>query len=478
MIRDLGRLRGRQDVAALGRGGFFSRVLGPGFVRLEPRSIDGAIEAAGRVLVQPGTGGLPVGQARVDGEKGVVVLARGGEPNERPAWVSLERVFRAIDASPARQTLLILDIMRPVADPIGGLLPDDVASRVARILEDSAARPGRLLVLCACGPGQVSWDSVARGRSVFNAYVEEALRGWADVEPGSGNRDGRVSAKELAAYVEAHVGRWARVNRDAEQTPVLLGDGRDFPIAPRGMGRLGPRLELPEAPAYPEWLVQGWERRDRFAAEGAARVAPRAFRLFEASLLRVESAWRSGGDAGTLRDRWLAEADKLAPMIDRVRIIPHPSPRSLALTVSLGARPDEAIAAALADLLATRDMIPTGSKPEEIEAARAKRLADFAAKVKDKSDVALALAVFEAAAALDRPTPENILFLDGLLRARQPDPISIETRFLRRLAGMAESARAAGAGIMPPAAWPTSTIRLALGHGPPRGAEPRPGRGP
>ena len=126
-------------------------------------------------------------------------------------WVMLGDVLKKVASHPARNKLLILDLHPLPSDPRLGLLEADVGTEVREaVLRDPATK---WLVLTSASAGEVPATSEAIGRSIFSLYLEEGLRGWADVaEPGS-SPDGRVTAKELATYVRERVGRWVRRNR-------------------------------------------------------------------------------------------------------------------------------------------------------------------------------------------------------------------------------------------------------------------------
>ena len=102
-----------------------------------------------------------------------------------------------VSTCPARNRLVLLDLMRPLADPIKGILADDTPARIGQAI-DAAKLSGDLFVLSACDTGQQSWVSQELGRSVFVLAIEEGLRGQADLEggkrrwPGDGQRTGAV----------------------------------------------------------------------------------------------------------------------------------------------------------------------------------------------------------------------------------------------------------------------------------------------
>src|SRR5262249_41660173 len=144
-----------------------------------------------------------------------------------------------------------------------------------------------LQVLCACAPGQVSQMAESVRQSAFGYYLKQGLGGAADGYNADGRRNRRVSVMELAEFVTARVDRWAR-DRNARQTPVLLGKGKDFELT---------RYDtLPAAPAveplaYP--FADAWAIRDQWLANDY-RFLPWQFRQLQAHLLRAEQRWAGG----------------------------------------------------------------------------------------------------------------------------------------------------------------------------------------
>ena len=228
------------DVTSLRAGRWFSRTIGSGGSTITAGHLGSALDAlAGlrsnetlvAVLCSPARIGI---RSTGSGESDEIFVMPGGRAEGLSGWVPLRDVLGMLSRSPAKRVLLLLDVMRPLVDPVRGQLVDDVAAHVASGLADSSGSASRhIAVLCAASTGQVSWASEVWGRSVFLAYAEEGLSGWADLEPVTGNRDGRVSLNELVDYVVPRVNRWAVRCRGVRQTPVLLGSRDDFPIAPR-----------------------------------------------------------------------------------------------------------------------------------------------------------------------------------------------------------------------------------------------------
>jgi hypothetical protein len=368
--------------------------------------------------------------------------------------VRVDDVIGRLSKRGPRHRLLVLDLHPAPGDPRLGDLGGDLATAVRDLVEHQLADPPT--VLTSCDAGQEPLWSETLGRSVFSYYLEEGLRGWADTAEPGGAPDGRVTVQELAAYVRARVDRWARRNRGVRQTPALHPlDGGDFPVVVLGRSGPAPHLALPDIkdrPTYPAWLLDGWKLRDRWRAEGIDRDAPRIVAVLEATLLAAERDWRGGADPDRLR---AALADAIRRLRDRlgpVRTFPHPRPVSIALAEALGQAPDGALNDAVKALLTKRGTPPPDQKPAETEAADAKWIAEFFAGLKptDDLDLSLGAAAFRVAADDPEPKRDTLVFLDRLLRTRQPRPLYVETLALQRLAALPERA------------WRPPTVRLAL----------------
>ena len=146
------------------------------------------------------------------------------------------------------------------------------------------------------------------------------------------------------------------------------------------------------------------------------------------------AAWRGGVDPDRVRTELERAVASSTREFETARSSPHPIPRSLALALALGEKPDERVSQAMVKLLQDRADPGQGQKPEELAAARTKQAAEFQKATAGASEFALAWAVFHAAAMVVHPTPADLVFYDGLLRGRQSDPLYIETLLLRRLA--------------------------------------------
>src|SRR5262249_51016116 len=154
------------------------------------------------------------GYARCDAEGGVQILPADADLDDPATWLPLGRVLELLKQARAPRRLLVLDLQSPPAGTRPTILLDDLAESVARDVE--RLPDDRRLVLCSAGPGQRAWASEVLERSAFGHYFDDGLRGRADTD-----RDGRVTVRELAAYMQQRVDRWAMRTREAHQRPVL-----------------------------------------------------------------------------------------------------------------------------------------------------------------------------------------------------------------------------------------------------------------
>jgi hypothetical protein len=435
-------------------------------------------------------------------DKGNLCLLPGKAEIDKPeTWLPFVDVLQYLRECPAPHKLLILDIMRPLADPRRGVVSDDVAWRAHKAVKENA--DDKLLVLCACSPGEVSLTSEELRHSVFGYYVMEGLRGWADgCLDGKPNQ--RVTVRELEKFLRARVARWARENRGAEQTPVLWGSAEDFELAKVDEDRLKTSEPAPAesetakaaegkeaAPAegkadkasappqpvlaagrYPDWLRNAWLQREQWATDQAVRDDPESLRQLGDELLRLEHRWQGGTRADEiLKDAVARKLEEFNQKAERARqSLRQPEhPRSLALAFALAPKPSldkkpspeaktppdkkpPSLPEALDDLLEKRNR----EKPDDLKTARK----EFYEQIKDKPARDLAHEIFKRIR--DNPQPEAIRFLYGLFRDRwAPDSFG-ETLFLHRLDGLAARIDKARQENKETEAWPKEEVRLAL----------------
>jgi hypothetical protein len=409
--------------ASLGERGYFGSV--SAFTSQERRRLLDELEALkDREPARPVVVYLSA-HARTGPSGEVFILPGDADVDDPTTWIRLREVLELFRACAARHRLLILDIMRPLADPFLGVLANDVAAQVQadlRAVEDS----GRL-VLCACSPWQVSLSCEPLGRSVFSYYFEEGLRGWADAYNPRQVRDGRVTVQELAEFVVTRTHRWSTQLGAFPQTPLLVGSADDFPLVvlPDGQPRAAP--EPPLERAFPQWLRLGWKQRDEWRTQGISRRAPRAFRDLESHLFRAEQFWRGGVDLSRHLEYQLADFKAERARVERIQSARQSGPAlSLAEAQDRGAKPDAAVIELVKQTLAAINK----AKVEEADKIREEQTRQFGEKTKGASQFAVAWTVFQEA--LEAPTPDRLRALDQLLGPRAPK--FVETHCLRRLA--------------------------------------------
>ncbi len=125
----------------------------------------------------------------------------------------------------AQKQLIILD-----ACESGGAV-ETIAMRGAS--EEKAimqlARSAGVAVLASAGQDQVATEFGKLGHGVFTYALLKALSGEADGAP----RDGKITIKELEAYINDQVPELTKLYRGKRQDPNSWTRGQDFPIAVR-----------------------------------------------------------------------------------------------------------------------------------------------------------------------------------------------------------------------------------------------------
>ncbi len=348
----------------------------------------------------------------------------GDHPRNR---LPLAELLTLLGESPARQKLLILHLSTPAESPGTALPPGELSRAVFRTLE--AVPDTARLALVACGPGEEPAAVPGLNRTRFGYHLEAGLRGHADGWGPTGDRDGRVTATELAAFVRARVSRWAAPG--PPQSPTLVGTGPDFVL------RTYP-LSDPPAPAdpdafpaptpYPDWLRAAWDRHPAGPADARA------------ALLAAEAALLADRPAEQVRaslDPRLAESDR---RMSEAADVPRPDPLPTLASAFPGyVPPDPALVDTLADLTRNEPApvaAKAGDPPPPLPAA-------FEPLLK-KPHPELALAAFRVLADDPAPAPARVRRLAELLRTQQPAPRYAETVLIHRLADLAAQPADAG----------------------------------
>src|SRR5262249_55380939 len=145
----------------------------------------------------------------------------------------------------------------------------------------------------SCAPGQVSWASEADRCSVFGHFVALGLSGKAAGFDPTGHG---VTVRGLHNYVRSHVRSWVAANRQAEQTPELLGDPSvNFALPGRGAPGGGGGEDADEREGgVMKRREEGWVKRETLEKYRPYRHTPILWRRYLEALLRAERLIRVG----------------------------------------------------------------------------------------------------------------------------------------------------------------------------------------
>jgi hypothetical protein len=247
------------------------------------------------------------------------LLTRESSPIDSATWlplrVILERIRSADNLSMSVRKLVILDCNRQLTNWNSGQLYNGFAERLPQLLKD--ADVPNLVVLNSTGPGQQSATSADLGGSVFGHFLHLGLAGEADLAAEGGNRNGRVSLRELASYLESHVSHWTSHFYGASQQPMLVpADTEDFDVAWRlnhnSLRQLAntSRQSQAQPPVSSDERNSLWRRRDELWSAQPYRFDPLAWRNFEHQLLWLEQLARSGPGYEALAAKVFQEASR------------------------------------------------------------------------------------------------------------------------------------------------------------------------
>lgn len=367
----------------------------------------------------------------------VVLMTEEFQPLSGAGGLPLKELLGLLSDG-ATPTLLVLDISPGLANGPHGLLPCGVDEALYAELE--SAKKLHWLTLVSCAPGETATEIPGQGRTTFGYFFEAGLRGHADGYNDSTITDGRVSARELSAYVVDRVAKWTEQRQGSVQTPQLIATGEtDFLLAIN-------RSEPPAASAaadevtYPEFLLQAWRTRDAWLGSDAGDTLPRLVRRYEIELLEAERRWRVGGDQQALAKRLAVNTKSLLhEFAESQEELDSGAVVSLAQLERRQGPPPEAFLDAWQQLLAA----VTQTLPQPATAKASAQAADpytaFREATKDATHAQLAM----AGIAVLRNSPGEFVaalsLVGGELQRQSPEPRFAETSALARLVEIAES---------------------------------------
>lgn len=137
-------------------------------------------------------------------------------PNRSTSFVSLDFVFQAMVSAEARVKICIIDACRREAESEDGQLPEASEMDFVQSLDSV---PSGIVVLNACGVGEVSIESDQLRRGVFSHFLVTGLRGEADHDG-----DDKVTVSEAFRFAAYKTRAYTRTNTDTVQMPTLRGE--------------------------------------------------------------------------------------------------------------------------------------------------------------------------------------------------------------------------------------------------------------
>jgi len=377
----------------------------------------------------------------------VYLIPADARPDDTGSWLPLDEVLsRFRRASVPR--LLVLDV-RPALDPRVALAGEDVNERLDAVLA-GLERSGELpfFVLTANTPPAGADVLHSLKRSAFGLALAHGAGGAADGWNPDRGKNGRVSAKELAAYTRELTHYVSTTAGLPAQTPRLHGAASDFDIFAIPQSGAAALPSLAEQEREPEWLLQAWKERDEWVKEELHLRAPRAFRQLALAATRSERRWLAGGNPDAIQSTFNVIASRLRDI--RPTLTPLVQPAG---TVARAARkPGVNVPAANAALAGvfTRLTDPPGKEADQA-------LADAMRAVWDKPPEGepfdgIAMAIF--AQALKSTTHHQVNQLATLARGFKPRP--------PRHAELAALSLIAGVPAEQVEKWPVGTIARVL----------------
>lgn len=381
----------------------------------------------------------------------VYVLAADAEPERLANWVALDDVMQKLRECPAPGKLLILDLRGAGSVGPFGLLADEVAGKVQATLAREKNLP--FFVLCASSAGQSAQVSEELGQSLFAYYLDRGMRGHA---AAYAKTPGRITVMELAEYVKGHVDRCAWETHGVRQTPFLVGQGEDFPLA--RFDEAGSEPVTAKEVAYPAWLREGWNLRDAWlnpaGRPDVLRLGPGLVHELEAVLLRAEQSWRGGGDEqGRIEKGLKTTVEQLKKLVVAINA-GTTAPATLAAPIPQVPTNNKLVATFRYSL---STLVPRASDPalkadEKIKA----KLDEELKKLKDslnKQPAEAAWALAETAATMPALGPAQLVLLNQAAPSEYPSGMIVYLQRLQAFGGLV------GANGWD---WPMSAVQQAL----------------
>ncbi len=238
-------------------------------------------------------------------------------------------ILKALAGHPGSQPKLI--VFDPPGSPVSwvhGSITDDFP-RALRELEPDIKNIDGLAVMCSHDTDQRAWISESTGRTVFGQVFLDGVHGAGGTPAGS-----PITGATLLPYLKQEVEKWAIVNRDEKQTPMLLpgdsgndragrvtlGSGPNEPFTPKGALSANPT---------PPALADAWAVAEKLANRTPSpdTTDPARWKEFLELLLRWERLVRLPGNiAPTPADKVKILGDQLLAVGATVAHLPTALP--------------------------------------------------------------------------------------------------------------------------------------------------------
>ena len=354
--------------------------------------------------------------------------------------LDMKKIIESMNDLPKDKVkILVVEGARIASDWRLGMMHNDFARRLKE-LEPAIRAVPNLWVLSGCDEDQQCWASEGLGRTVFQYYITEALRGG--VAAGS---DKRLSLDELYRFVRENVRGWAWSARGALQEPMLLpsrsADGKAGAGEP---ARLDPsRVHLATVEASPTLdaaqppdraiLSRAWQRFRQLdkSIPHPSVYSPMRWRSYGATLVRYEQILLSGG--GELAEPIGEQLTQLEQSIrkDRVSSIPGASAGVNLVMDSLnGATRDPAAPAEFDKILQAAD---DQTAQKTWDALRAAETPGEDSRGPNRP-LTSRLAAYLIRRAEENPTKDLVAAANRIrLTAGPGDPLPAESHFMRML---------------------------------------------
>ncbi len=348
--------------------------------------------------------------------EGKVYLVPGdGRPENPVTWLTLDEVLSPLRRSNSPR-LLILDVV-PASDPRALLMGEDVNealdSSLAK-LSESGDLP--YFVLTSNTPADGANVFRPLKRSAFGLAFAHGAGGAADGWNTERKRDGRVSARELAAYTRELTNYASITAGFPPQLPRLHGNGADFDLFRIPHDGPSPLPTMGDPEPYPTWLQNGWKDRDDWVATGLHLRSPRLVHQLSLSATRAERRWLAGGNGEAIRATFDATVSRLREV--RPTLTPVVTPTGSIARAKQ--KPGLKLSAASDALQVVFNRILESSGAERDKALTEAMKAVWDKPVDAEPFDAVAAVIFTFAENLEKPTHEQMKQLSALIAGFKP----------------------------------------------------------